>query len=462
MNAPMNLRSSAAPGEPTVVRSLEQRRVRFYMGMLLTDVAILLGSFALAGWAYGPGLGPRSILLEGELLLPLFLTLALLKDVYSIRALEDWRYGAARTLWALGVAAALLIFMTFLLKSTATFSRLVFTGGLVAAATGLVASRALIGLWIARAWRARVTNVMYIDAGGPDVRVNKALCIDARAHDLVARSHDPVARDRLGSLLLNIERVVVSCPYEDRLEWAQLLRASGVRGEVVTDRLNELAPLGLVVEDDWRSLIVSTGPLGLRQRIMKRGFDTVLGFAGVVVLAPLMMAVAIAIRLEDGGPILFVQRRLGRGNRSFPMLKFRSMRADPAGRDGDRSAAPDDDRLTRVGRFIRRTSIDELPQLINVLRGDMSIVGPRPHALGSQAGSKLFWEVDRAYWNRHSLRPGLTGLAQVRGHRGATDEEKHLTDRLDADLEYIRTWSLRGDAWIVLQTLGVLVHPRAY
>lgn len=462
MNAPMHVQPRAANGGRVVVRSLEQRRVRLYMGMLLFDVATLLGSFALAGWAYGQGLASRSVLLEGELLLPLFLTLALLKDVYSIRALEEWRYGAGQVLWALAVSAALLIFVTFYLKSTATFSRVVFTGGLALTALSLVLSRAAVGLWIARAWGARVTNVMHIDAGGPAVDVAKAIRVDALASGLVADPHDHAARDRLGRLLVNIERVVVSCPYDDRLAWAQMLRASGVRGEVVTDRLNELAPLALVVEADWRSLVVSTGPLGLRQRIMKRAFDMSIAMGGLLLLAPLMLLVAIAIRMEDGGPAVFVQRRLGRGNRYFPMFKFRSMRADPAGRDGARSAVPDDARLTRVGRFIRRTSIDELPQLINVLRGEMSLVGPRPHALGSQAGSKLFWEVDRAYWNRHTLRPGLTGLAQVRGHRGATDQEKHLTDRLDADLEYLRTWSLRGDAWIVLRTLGVIVHPRAF
>jgi lipopolysaccharide/colanic/teichoic acid biosynthesis glycosyltransferase len=118
--------------------------------------------------------------------------------------------------------------------------------------------------------------------------------------------------------------------------------------------------------------------------------------------------------------------------------------------------------VTPIGRFIRRTSIDELPQLLNVLRGEMSLVGPRPHAVGSQAGDKLFWRIDAAYWNRHSLKPGLTGLAQIRGFRGATEEEADLQNRLDADLEYIRTWSPWGDALIVLKTLGVLVHRQAF
>lgn len=130
--------------------------------------------------------------------------------------------------------------------------------------------------------------------------------------------------------------------------------------------------------------------------------------------------------------------------------------------DGERSAAKEDDRITRVGRFIRRTSLDELPQLINVLTGAMSMVGPRPHALGSKAGSKLFWQVDHKYWQRHGLRPGITGLAQIRGHRGATDTDDHLTDRLLADLEYVEGWSLWRDIGILILTLRVLTHDRAF
>lgn len=118
--------------------------------------------------------------------------------------------------------------------------------------------------------------------------------------------------------------------------------------------------------------------------------------------------------------------------------------------------------MTRVGAFIRKTSIDELPQLINVLKGDMSIVGPRPHPLGSRAANKLFWEVDDRYWHRHAAKPGLTGLAQVRGYRGATRLEADLTDRLHADLEYLDTWSIWRDLLIIFMTFRVLVHRNAY
>ncbi len=157
-----------------------------------------------------------------------------------------------------------------------------------------------------------------------------------------------------------------------------------------------------------------------------------------------------------------MQRRLGRGNRFFNMYKFRSMRKAEADRDGNRSTGREDDRVTRVGRIIRRTSIDELPQLVNVLLGDMSLVGPRPHAIGSQAGNKLFWEVDERYWQRHSLKPGMSGLAQIRGLRGATEHESDLASRLQADLEYLEGWTIWRDVRIVLLTLRVLVHREAY
>ncbi|MBX7515083.1 sugar transferase [Qipengyuania sp. GH38] len=190
--------------------------------------------------------------------------------------------------------------------------------------------------------------------------------------------------------------------------------------------------------------------------------DLALTVPALLFLSPLLFLVGLLIKLEDGGPIFFVQQRMGQGNCMFPMFKFRSMRVNMLDSDGRQSTSRGDVRVTKVGRFIRATSIDELPQLLNVLRGEMSIVGPRPHALGSVANAKLFWEIETKYWHRHSLKPGLTGLAQIRGHRGATESENHLTHRLEADLEYIRSWSLIRDFRIIFATVGVLVHPNAY
>ena len=179
-------------------------------------------------------------------------------------------------------------------------------------------------------------------------------------------------------------------------------------------------------------------------------------------LLPLLVLTAIAVRLNSPGPILFKQVRIGRGNQMFRMLKFRSMYVQQLDGAGHRSASRDDDRITRVGRIIRKTSIDELPQLVNVLKGDMSIVGPRPHALGSRAADKLFWEVDQRYWDRHATKPGLTGLAQVRGFRGATLVEDDLRNRLQADLEYLENWSIWRDIKIIFLTVRVILHRNAF
>lgn len=462
----MNISVSRFQGEvrtPPVplARSFERRRLRIYIAQMLTDLLCILGGFVLAGGIYLGKWPAQVALLEAQVLMPVYLTIALYQRAFSIPSLTDARFSLSRSALALAVAAALLVFITFYTRSTA-FSRGAFTLALVLCFIGLTATR-LGWFWLVRRlWGRSVVNVLVIEDGGPEIAMPGALRIDARQAGLIPDVSNPDRLDRFGRYVANMDRVVVSCPVDRREEWAFVLRAAGVSGEVTSEGLSGLKPLGLRDNGCSLTLVVSTGPLGIRARVTKRLFDCVLAGVMLVAAIPVIVVTALAIKLEDGGPILFVQRRLGRGNRFFNMLKFRSMRVQSADSDGNRSAARDDDRCTRVGRFIRRTSIDELPQLVNVLKGEMSIVGPRPHALGSQAGDKLFWEVDGLYWHRHSLKPGLTGLAQVRGWRGATDHASDLEARLQADLEYIATWNLGKDFWIVLRTLGVLVHSKAF
>jgi lipopolysaccharide/colanic/teichoic acid biosynthesis glycosyltransferase len=175
-----------------------------------------------------------------------------------------------------------------------------------------------------------------------------------------------------------------------------------------------------------------------------------------------MVAIAILIHAEDRGPVFFRQDRIGLGNRPFKIWKFRTMRIAASDRLGVVSASRADERVTRVGRMLRRSSLDELPQLFNVLARQMSIVGPRPHAPASRAEERLFWTIDQRYWHRHSIRPGITGLAQVRGLRGATERRTDLEQRLYADLEYVAGWSLLSDLRIVGQTFFVLLHRNAF
>jgi lipopolysaccharide/colanic/teichoic acid biosynthesis glycosyltransferase len=208
--------------------------------------------------------------------------------------------------------------------------------------------------------------------------------------------------------------------------------------------------------------LIAAGPLGLRDRIVKRTLDLIVAISLLIVLAPLLFVTAAAIKATSDGPVFFRQRRLGRGNHPFEVLKFRTMLIDACDSRGSTSASRTDCRVTRVGTVLRQTSIDELPQLLNVLRGDMSIVGPRPHALGSTAEDDVFWNIDDRYWQRGAVKPGITGLAQVRGLRGATGTRRDLTDRVQADLEYLANWSVWKDVGIMLQTARVLVHPNAF
>jgi lipopolysaccharide/colanic/teichoic acid biosynthesis glycosyltransferase len=450
--------------ESKVAPSLERRRLRAYAVMLLADGALLNLAFALAALLWeGRWWEPRSML-AAQAMMPVYYTIALYNGSYGLKALSDPVYAARKALIALVISAGLINFVAFYTKSNDDFSRAAVTIGLAFTAVFLIMLRQAVVQLIRARWNGRITNRLVIDDGGSGFPSPDAVSISARHFNLDPGSHDPFMLDRLGKLLRNQDHVVVSCPRERREDWAFLLKSAGVYGEIVSEPAHSLGAVGVhhYGELDRTTLVVSTGPLGLRSRIIKRAFDIVVAAAGLLALSPVLIAVAVAIKLEDGGPVLFIQRRLGRGNQFFEMLKFRSMREDKLDHNGTRSAARDDDRITRIGAFIRRTSIDELPQLINVLRGDMSIVGPRPHALGSRANNKFFWEVDRKYWQRHCLKPGLTGLAQVRGHRGATELEKDLTDRLQSDLEYIADWSLLRDIEIMFKTVMVLKHDNAY
>jgi lipopolysaccharide/colanic/teichoic acid biosynthesis glycosyltransferase len=210
----------------------------------------------------------------------------------------------------------------------------------------------------------------------------------------------------------------------------------------------------------YRRRIAVRLPLGDRRAAAKRGMDVVLSLLTLAVHLPLLLLVAIAIKLDSPGPVLFRQRRIGLHGHPFEMLKFRTMQHRPPDRGRLRQTCPHDPRVTRVGALLRHMSFDELPQLWNVLRGDMSLVGPRPHAPGTCAGTTPFEQVSQRYVQRHRMRPGMTGLAQVRGWRGQTDTEDKLLRRLDSDLEYIATWSLWLDCVILARTVATVLRMR--
>ncbi len=443
-------------------RPLERRRLQAHLAQMLGDILAVFAGFQLSGYLYIGRYGLAQAWVLAQLLLPVFLIVALSNGAYSLATLRSARAGSLRGLGALGISAAVVIFITFYTKSSAVFSRVLFTAGAAMSALALVWMRVQMRAFVR--WRCGtwLINELLINDGGPPVDLPGAFTVDTGALRLDPVLDDPAQLNRIGALLHGIDRVVVSCPPQRRAAWATILRGANIEGEVIDLEVAALGALGARVAGGQGFLRVSIGPLGLRARVAKRLFDLALAIGGLLVLSPLLLLVSVAILIEDGGPVLFVQRRDGRDNRFFNVYKFRSMHGALGDGKGAQSTRRGDERITRVGRIIRRTSIDELPQLLNVLKGEMSMVGPRPHALGSQAGEKLFWEVDLRYWERHALKPGLTGLAQIRGLRGATEREEDLAERLESDLEYRDGWSLWRDLKIVASTVLVLVHDRAF
>ena len=200
-------------------------------------------------------------------------------------------------------------------------------------------------------------------------------------------------------------------------------------------------------------VLVREAPLKDWRAVEKAMLDYGVGILALIVLSPLLLVTALLIKLESPGPVLFRQPRMGLNNRLFLCYKFRSMQHGKADLMADQQTIRDDPRVTRVGRVIRRLSIDELPQLLNVLNGTMSLVGPRPHAPHTKAADQLFAEVVQQYAARHRVKPGITGWAQVNGWRGETKTIQQIEQRVKCDLAYIENWSVRFDIKIMLMTV---------
>lgn len=446
-----------SPGRGLAARDM---RLMLYVLSLALDCLAVAAGFSIGSLVRAPewmSAGGHSLL---ALALPLFVMFSIAREVQSVETLESRSLAIARVLTALGATAIVLIMLTFALNSD--ISRLGFGFAVGASAVFLVISRIVLN-WVfwATMKGSAVTKVLLLDGlvtkASPGMDV-----IDVGAVGLWPDLTRPEMFDLVSRMVADYDRVVVACTEDHRRAWSMFLRGSDVGGEVILDRnvLQGAVAIGQCGDDD--TLILSRGPLSLASRMQKRTFDLLVTVPLVLFLLPLFVAVAIAIKLESRGPVFFRQVRVGQGNRQFRIFKFRSMRQEMSDHDGARSADRDDDRITRVGAFIRRTSIDELPQLFNVLRGDMSLVGPRPHALGSLAGQALFWEVTDRYWLRHAQKPGITGLAQIRGFRGSTQREEDLTQRLRCDLEYLENWNIWSDVMICLKTVRVMVHKNAY
>ncbi|PAX06367.1 exopolysaccharide biosynthesis polyprenyl glycosylphosphotransferase [Sphingomonas lenta] len=429
---------------------------------MLLDALAVLAAFGLGSLVRFGDVSGRSEVDIGIAALPLFIGTALNSGAYSIDVLRTTRVGISRALGALLFAFGSLLLLFYYLRILQDVSRLAVSVGMAGSFVLVAAFRMLFATATHRATGGGVTSELIILDHITCPTPSSAQVIDAAENELRPDLRDPLMLDRLAKWLKGVDRVVIACRPEAQRSWALMLKGANIHGEVVATEFDAVGAIGVNTLCGRTTLQVSTGPLSLRNRMVKRLFDLAFAVPALILLAPMLLITALAIKLDSRGPVFFRQMRVGRGNELFAVFKFRSMHVDRCDADGSVSTRRDDDRITRVGAFIRRTSIDELPQLLNVLFGSMSIVGPRPHALGSLAGQQLFWDVDERYWHRHALKPGITGLAQVRGFRGATYRRDDLTRRLQADLEYIAGWSVWRDFKILLSTITVVVHKNAY
>ncbi|SDR12459.1 undecaprenyl-phosphate glucose phosphotransferase [Pseudovibrio sp. Tun.PSC04-5.I4] len=193
-------------------------------------------------------------------------------------------------------------------------------------------------------------------------------------------------------------------------------------------------------------------PIADWDTIAKRAFDIFFASLSLLVLSPVMLVTAVLIKLDSPGPVIFRQKRYGFNNELIDVFKFRSMYHHMTDASASKLVTKGDSRVTKIGRFIRKTSIDELPQLMNVLKGQLSLVGPRPHALSAKAEDRLYENVVDGYFARHKVKPGVTGWAQIKGWRGETDTEDKIQKRVECDIYYIENWSVFFDLYILFKT----------
>lgn len=290
--------------------------------------------------------------------------------------------------------------------------------------------------------------------------------MDDRSPDMVAGHHKTGDADDLVEFarLARIDTVIIAIPNASRERIRELL------GRLFVLPVDIRVLDGAEIPEYSRQKRSNIGPFRLVEihktpidgfaALRKRIFDLVFASIALVVFAPLMAVVAVLIKLESPGPVLFVQKRHGFNNKPINVLKFRSMYADKCDPTAIKAVRQGDSRVTRIGRFIRRTSIDELPQFVNVLKGDLSLVGPRPHATSARTGDIIYDQIAEAYSARHKVKPGVTGWAQIKGWRGELNSPEKIRQRIEHDLYYIEHWSLWLDFKIMIMTPWSLVTTK--
>lgn len=445
-----------------------------------TDLAIVVAAAMLASAVTGAG-GP---LRDETILVTTILGLGLLVWLggYTHRTM----FSASRQVHALVSGAVGAAGIVAFVETVFGLSHLVDARWALAWAgismAGLVASRISVSVLLKSDREGRYALRTVIVGGGPHgarlvqflrLRNDRSLRLLGFVDDRVTRVGVEMGAipyfgpiDEVFSMVRSglVDKVIIALPWSAEERMLQLLRQLAeypVHVRLAPDLITYHFP-GRVLSDvgGVPLLHLLDRPISGWGYLVKRAEDIAIAVASLLVFGLPMLAIALAVRLDSPGPILFRQPRIGFNNRPFEVLKFRTMHAHLSDRQMTRQATRDDPRVTRVGAILRKLSLDELPQLFNVLRGEMSVVGPRPHAPQTRAAGRPFEEVVARYAARHRVKPGMTGLAQVRGWRGETDTEEKIIRRVESDLEYIENWSVWLDAAILLRTTLLVVRTK--
>ncbi len=478
----MSNRESAHP-DLQARRPIDQPMLIAGVGMA-DVVTVIVAALAAAAFAAPPGPDP---MLLGVAMSGLVLFAVQRSYAYTVAALGSAVRQIARTGAAVAASFAVLMAGVYLLGVEESLPRQFVAAWLGITLAGMFAGRIALALRMRR-WIAGgvlVRRAVIVGGGRPAEDLIRQLrrsttagikvcgVFDDRAKD---RSADPVDRYRvIGSFdemtefcrREEIDLIIVTLPHTAEERLLHLMKKLwelpiDVRISAHHSKLR-LRPRAYSYIGDIPFLAVFDKPLSDWGWAVKEVEDRVLAACALVLLAPVMLGVALAVRLTSPGPVLFRQKRHGFNNQLIEVYKFRSMYVDMCDAKANKLVTKDDPRVTPVGRFIRKTSLDELPQLFNVLKGELSLVGPRPHATACRAGERFYNEVVDGYYARHRMKPGITGLAQIHGWRGETDTEEKLQRRVEYDIQYIDNWSVWMDLYILAMTpISLLNTKNAY
>ncbi len=394
------------------------------------------------------------------------------RELCSIRA----QFGKVTAGWTM--AFALLIAIAFFDQVSDQFPRLWIGLWFALGISASLAARSAVSAYLDRRRRAGTLTVDVAVVGGEPFasqvmrRLGAPSDIDVRVIGVFEPRLGPPSaggRPTVEALLqlarqARLDEIIVELPEKRDCRFKLMLEKLGelpVNVSLLPD-LSDLAiaPRRFAILREAVMINIFERPLSGWSAILKRLEDGVLSAFMLMLVLPLIGIIAVLVKLDSAGPVFFRQQRFGFNNNPFSVYKFRTMHVAAAADPTVQQARRHDPRVTRVGRFLRRTSLDELPQLFNVVRGDMSLVGPRPHAI---AHNEYYARCIDHYLHRHRVKPGITGWAQVNGLRGETPTIASMHDRVRYDLSYIENWSLWFDLWILLRTFAIgFVHPNAY